>query len=223
MINLQNKLEDQRAARKRAQDRREMMDECHVIPDITYNAKQEKMMKKAATFGVVALFKAVAKHQRDLKRSFDEIDSDDDVLQKKTMRIEQNSTNRLISTLNESSSNQQMIETPNPFKKRINNKIKKRKLNDGQSKLPKHLQSILLDKNTKKDDIDFLEDSDDGDIDESDMDSDIDSDTDHDDDNKKSKQWRVLDDDDVMIDGYKSNKSRQDIMDGDSEFEDDSD
>ena len=199
---LQNKFDEQREARKRAQERREMMDECHIIPDITYNGKSEKRMKKIATFGVVALFKAVAKHQRDLKRSLDEIDSDDDILQKKTMRIEHESTKRLLSSLNESSSNQQLIETPNPHN--IENKHKKRKLNNHnngkQNKLPKHLQSILLDS------------------DESD-DSDIDID---DDQNKKSKpkQWRVLDED-LMFKG--DAKTKQQILDQDSEFEDESD
>lgn len=192
---LQNKYEEQREARKRAQERREMMDECHVIPDITYHGRQEKKMKKIATFGVVALFKAVAKHQRDLKRSLDEIDSDDDILQKKTMRIEHESTKRLLSSLNDSSSNQQLIETPNPHN--IENKRKKRKLNNQnngkQKKLPKHLQSILLD---------------------SDQDSDIDDDQNE---KSKQKQWSVLDED-LML--KNNDKTKQDIVDQDSEFED---
>jgi len=103
-------------------ERRDMMNECHVVPDITYNAKQERIMRKTATYGVVALFKAVAKHQMDIKRSFEGIDEENDVLQRKTMRIEQQSTDRLISSLNEASTSQKrkgaMIQTPNLRKRR---------------------------------------------------------------------------------------------------------
>merc|ERR1712032_1211628 len=95
---------------------------CHVVPDITYNAKQERIMRKTATYGVVALFKAVAKHQMDIKRSFEGIDEENDVLQRKTMHIEQQSTDRLISSLNEASTSQKrkgaMIQTPNLRKRR---------------------------------------------------------------------------------------------------------
>eukprot|EP01084_Bolivina_argentea_P083352 150912_1 len=113
---LEAKHEEQRMARRRAQERREMMNENHLKPNITYNAKKEKIMRKTATYGVVALFKAVAKHQRDLKRSLDEIDEDDDILEKKRMKIEQKSTNKLLFSLNESSLNAntdqlQLIET----------------------------------------------------------------------------------------------------------------
>merc|ERR1719361_1028677 len=86
---LQAKFDKQRETRQRAQERRQMMNEAHVVPDIVYNAREEKIMRKTATYGVVALFKAVAKHQMDIKRSFDGIDADNDILQKKTMQIEQ--------------------------------------------------------------------------------------------------------------------------------------
>ena len=193
--NLQDKFEEQRSARRRAQERREMMDECHVIPDIVYNAKQEKIMRKTATYGVVALFKAVAKHQMDIKRSFDGIDAENDVLQKQTMKIEQRSTDRLLSSLNEASSKKgQLIQTPNP--------LKRRRLNDKSSKLPRHLQSVLVDKNEETD------------SNETESDSDIDQ-SGH---KQKSNEWSVLNEN--MI--FESNKShKQEIMDQDSEFDDD--
>eukprot|EP01084_Bolivina_argentea_P030070 55764_1 len=193
---LQQKHEDQRTARKRAQERREMMDESHVMPKIEYNAKQERVMRKTATFGVVALFKAIAKHQRDIKRSLDGINVEDDVLQKKTMKIEQESTKRLMHSLNEASSKHAhtaFIQTPNARKRR--------RLNDGKHKMPKHLQSVLVDKrkNTYNDSSE--------------------SDSDFDDKKSKntSKQWSVLDENMMIAD---TPKTKREIMDEDSEFED---
>ena len=144
MAKLEQKHMEQKAALKRAKDRREMMDEVWIKPNLTTAAKHEQVMRRAATYGCVALFKAVAKHQRDLKRSLEAVDVDMDVLQKRTMRIEQRSTQKLVDSLHDPATHRlhdAMVETPNPLKRR-------------RLTVPKHLQSVLMDQESGDEDED---------------------------------------------------------------------
>merc|ERR1712129_464516 len=163
-------------------------------PDVSFNAKNEQTMRRAATFGCVALFKAVAKHQRDLKRSLQSVDVDMDVLQKRTMRIEQQSTQRLVDELHNPAKHKMrgaisMLETPNPLKRRRLNEKQNKKQNGN---VPKHLESVLMDN---------------------------DNDSEEKEKETKAKAWRVLDDD-LVFNADKTGNDRVDAMAGDDEFDD---
>merc|ERR1719204_2708390 len=97
---LEQRHDKQKAEMRKAKMKKWRLDEACYRPDVLTNAVHEQVMRRAATYGCVALFKAVAKHQRDLKASLEAVDEEMDVLQRRTLRIEEQATRKLDDDLN---------------------------------------------------------------------------------------------------------------------------
>ena len=143
--------EKKRQERQRAMERKEMRDENCIVPTVATNAKHEKLLRDIATRGVVTLFNAIPKHQKELKKNLESIDSNNDIFKQKTLKAEEKSRNELIKSLNKKGKTK--LETTNdsnfgePSKKRrkISNNNDLNKSDAAKTNLPKHLQSILMD------------------------------------------------------------------------------
>ena len=139
---VRNDIEKKKKERQRAYERKEMRDENYTLPTAATNAKYEKLLRDIATRGVVTLFNAIPKHQKQLKKNLENVNTENDMYKHKTIKIEQKSRNKLIKSLNKSGKEKFEINNNSNAPPK-----KKRRIINNSNASPMYLQSILMDDN----------------------------------------------------------------------------
>mmetsp|Transcript_29541 Transcript_29541/g.36201 ORF Transcript_29541/g.36201 Transcript_29541/m.36201 type:complete len:249 (+) Transcript_29541:27-773(+) len=131
--------------RKKAFQRKEILNLNHEIPLQNNNIINEKILKNIATKGVVTLFNALVKHQNSIKKSLGNIDNDKDILNKKAMNLEDKNTQNLLDSLKNDYKKTKLIKInnnndihSNNSNNSSNNSTQKRKHRNKRKRNKKH-------------------------------------------------------------------------------------